>query len=78
MAINLLLQFVVTTENLSDEFDNESDDELNRYLEQRMDIKSIDDNRLTFWYEHRFDYPVLSGLVSSIYFIPTTIINVEP
>ncbi len=60
MAINLLLQFVVTTENLSDEFDNESDDELNRYLEQRMDIESIDDNHLTFWYEHRFDYPVLS------------------
>ncbi|CAF4386552.1 unnamed protein product [Rotaria sp. Silwood2] len=33
---------------LSDEFDNESDDELNKYLEQRIDIESIDDNPLAF------------------------------
>ncbi len=46
-------------------------------MEQRTDIESIDDNRLTFWYEHWFDYPILSWLVRSIYSIPATIANVE-
>ncbi|CAF4527343.1 unnamed protein product, partial [Rotaria sp. Silwood2] len=65
------------TGNLSDEFDNESDDELNKYLEQRIDIESIDDNPLAFWYEHRFIYPILSRLARSIYSIPATTANVE-
>ncbi|CAF3746157.1 unnamed protein product [Rotaria sp. Silwood1] len=64
------------TRNLSDEFDNEYDDELNKYLEQRIDMESIDDNPLTFWYEYRFAYPTLSQLARSIYSIPATIANV--
>ena len=50
------------TGNLSDEFDSECDDELNKYLEQRIDTESISDNPLSFWYEHRFAYPILSRL----------------
>jgi hypothetical protein len=65
------------TGNLSDEFDNENDDELSKYLEQRIDIESIDDNPLTFWYENRFAYPILSRLARSIYSIPATTTNVE-
>jgi len=76
-VVKLLLRFFFTTGIFNDEFDNESDDELNKYLEQRIDIESIDDNRLTFWYEHRFDYPILSRLVRSIYSIPATTANVE-
>jgi len=38
--------------------DNKSDNELNKYLEQRIDIESTDDNPLTFWYKHRFAYPI--------------------
>jgi hypothetical protein len=38
--------------------DNKSDNELNKYLEQRIDIESIDDNPLKFWYKHRFAYPI--------------------
>jgi hypothetical protein len=38
---------------------------------------SIDDNPLTFWYEHRFAYPTLSQLARSIYSIPATTANVE-
>jgi len=72
-----LRMYIFETRNLSDEFDNESDDELNKYLEQRIDIASINDNPLTFWYEHQFTYPTLSRLARSIYSIPTTTANVE-
>jgi hypothetical protein len=65
------------TGNLSDEFDNKSDDELNKYLEQRIDIESIDRNCLTFWYEPRFAYLILSRLVCSIYSIPDPTADVE-
>jgi len=65
------------TGNLSDEYDHESDDELNKYLEQRIDIESIGDNPLTFWYENRFTYPTLSRLARSIYSIPASTANVE-
>jgi hypothetical protein len=65
------------TGNLSDEFDNETDDELNKYLGQRIIMESIDDNHLTFWYEHRFAYPTLSQLARSIFSIPATTTNVE-
>ena len=34
------------TGNLSDEFNSECDDELNKYLEQRIDTESIGDNPL--------------------------------
>ena len=63
--------------NVSDEFDNESDDELSKYLEQKMDMESIDDNPLTFWYENRFTYPILSRLARSIFSIPATTADVE-
>jgi hypothetical protein len=46
-------------------------------LEQRIDIESIDDNCLTFWYEHQFGYRILSWLVRSIYSISATTANVE-
>lgn len=65
------------TGNLSDEFEGEGDDELNKYLEQRIDMQLIDDNPLTFWFEHRFTYPTLSLLARSIYSIPATTANVE-
>ncbi|CAF5099123.1 unnamed protein product [Rotaria sp. Silwood1] len=65
------------TRNLSDEFDNECDDELNKYLEQRIDTESIDDNPLSFWYHHRLTYPILSQLARSIYSIPASTANVE-
>jgi hypothetical protein len=41
---------------------NVSDDELSTYWEQQIDKESIDDNPLTFWYENRFTYPILSRL----------------
>ncbi|CAF2859603.1 unnamed protein product [Rotaria sp. Silwood2] len=44
--------------NLSDGFDNEYDDELNKYLKQRIDTESIDDNPLSFWYQNQFTYPI--------------------
>jgi hypothetical protein len=40
-------------------------------------MESIDDNPLTFWYKHRFAYPILSRLARSIYSIPVTTANVE-
>jgi hypothetical protein len=67
----------LVTGNLSDEFDNETDDELNKYLEQRIDMESIDDNPLTFCYEHRFAYPTLSQQARSIYSIPATTANLN-
>ena len=63
--------------NLSDELDNEYDDELNKYLKKRFDMESIDNKPLTFWYEHRFAYPILSQLAQSIYSISATTANVE-
>ncbi|CAF4892399.1 unnamed protein product [Rotaria sp. Silwood1] len=65
------------TGNVSDEFDDEHDDELSKYLKQRIDINSIKDNPLTFWYENRFIYPILSQLARSIFSIPATTANVE-
>ena len=65
------------TGNLSDEFDMECDDELNKYLEQRIDAKSIDNNPLSFRYEHRFAYPILSQLARSIFSIPASTANVR-
>lgn len=65
------------TGNLSDEYDNESDDELSKYLEQRVDIESIDDNPLKFWYDNRLVYPILSRVARSIFSIPATTSNVE-
>ena len=65
------------TGNLSDEFDIECDDELNKYLEQSIDTKLIGDNPLSFWYEHRFAYPILSQLARSIFSIPASTANVE-
>ncbi len=46
-------------------------------MEQRIDIESIDDNPLTFWYKHRFAYPILSRFMRSIYSVPATTANVE-
>ena len=46
-------------------------------MDKRIDIESIDDNPITFWYEHRFAYSTLSQLVQSIYSAPTTTANVE-
>ncbi|CAF3030956.1 unnamed protein product [Rotaria socialis] len=46
--------------DVSDEYDEEYDDELSKYLKQHIDINSIKDNPLTFWYENRFIYPILS------------------
>ncbi|CAF2971190.1 unnamed protein product [Rotaria sp. Silwood2] len=63
--------------NLSDELDSEYDDELNKYLEQRIDTESIDDSPLSFWYKNRFTYPILSQLARSIYSIPASAANVE-
>jgi len=40
-------------------------------------MESIDDNPLTFWYEHRFAYPTLSKLPRSIYSITATTANLE-
>ncbi len=40
-------------------------------------MESIDDNPLTFWYEHRFAYPTLFQLSRSIYSIPATAANIE-
>ncbi|CAF1043050.1 unnamed protein product [Rotaria sordida] len=65
------------TGNISDEFDDEHDDELSKYLKQRIEVDSIDDNPLKFWYEHRFIYPILSKLARSIFSIPATTANVE-
>ena len=63
--------------NFSDEYDDESGDELNKYLEQRIDMASIDDNPLAFWYKYQSNYPILSKLARSIYSIPATTANVE-
>jgi hypothetical protein len=60
--------------------DNENDkiiNELNKYLEQRIGIESIDDNPLTFWYKHRFAYPILSRLIRSIYSVRATTANIK-
>ena len=65
------------TGNLSDEFDIECDDELNKYLEQRIDTKSIGDNPLSFWYEHQFPCPISSQLARSIFSIPASTGKVE-
>lgn len=65
------------TGNLSDEYDNKSDDELSKYLEQRIDTESIDENPLKFWYDNRFTYPNLSRLARSIFSISATTANVE-
>ena len=46
-------------------------------MNKRIDIESIDDNPITFWYEHRFAYPTLSQVVQSIYCVPATTANVE-
>ncbi len=46
-------------------------------MEQRIDIESIDDNPLTFWYKHRFVYRILSRLICSIYSVPATTANIE-
>ncbi|CAF4290367.1 unnamed protein product [Rotaria sp. Silwood2] len=56
---------------------DETDDELNKYLEQHIAIELIDDNPLRFWCEHRFIYPTLSRLARSIFSIPATTANVE-
>jgi hypothetical protein len=40
-------------------------------------MESIDNNLLTFLYEHRFAYPTLSQLAHSIYYIPITTANIE-
>jgi hypothetical protein len=63
--------------NISDEFDDEYDDDLNKYLKQRIEIDSIDDNPLKFWFDHRFIYPVLSKVARSLYSIPASTANVE-
>ena len=65
------------TGNVSDEYDDERDDELNKYLEQRIDMATVEDNPLTFWYKYRSVYPILSKLARSIYSIPATTANVE-
>ena len=65
------------TGNLSDEFDGEHDGKLSKYLKLRIDTDSIKDNPLTFWYENRFIYPILSQLARSIFSIPATTANVE-
>ena len=65
------------TGNVSDEYDDESGDELNKYLEQRIDMASIDDIPLTFWYKYQSIYPILSKLARSIYSIPAITANVE-
>jgi hypothetical protein len=61
------------TGNLSDEYD----DELNKYLNHRIDIKSIDDDPSKFWYEHRSTHPFLLKLARSIFSIPASTANVE-
>ncbi|CAF1639363.1 unnamed protein product [Rotaria magnacalcarata] len=65
------------TGNASDEFDDEYDDELNKYIKKRIDINSIKNNPLTFWYENRFIYPILSQRARFIFSISATTANVE-
>ena len=65
------------TGNISDEFDGKYDDEFNKYLKQRIEINSIDDNPLKLWFDHRFIYPVLSKLTRSLYSILANTANIE-
>ena len=58
--------------NVNDEYDEEYDDELNKYLKQRIDINSIKDTPLMFSYENRFIDLILSHLARSIFSMPAT------
>ncbi|CAM4848245.1 unnamed protein product, partial [Rotaria magnacalcarata] len=65
------------TGKVSDEFEDDIDDELSKYLEQWIEIELIDENPRKYWYEHRLIYPTLSKLARSIFSIPATTANVE-
>jgi hypothetical protein len=64
------------TGNVSDEYDID-DDELERYLDKRLDIANLSDNPLDFWKSHHMEFPVLSKVARQIFCIPAASACVE-
>jgi hypothetical protein len=63
--------------NVSDEYDDHEEDELNRYLSMRLDFDKINHNPLSFWREQVNMFPTLSSLARRLHSIPATTASVE-
>lgn len=63
--------------NVSDEYDNHEEEELDRYLSMRLDLDKVNDNPLVFWRDHANTFPLLSFLARRLHSIPATTASVE-
>jgi hypothetical protein len=63
--------------NVSDEYDTQEDEELDRYLSMRLVLEKINDNPLSFWREQVNAFPTLSSLARRLQSILATTACVE-
>jgi hypothetical protein len=63
--------------NMSDEYDDNEQEELDRYLTLRLDMERIEDNPMLFWKEHVKAFPILAPLACRLHSIPATTASVE-
>ena len=64
------------TGNISDEYDMDQD-ELERYLDKRLDTTNLPHNPLDFWKDHKMEFPTLARVSRQIFSIPATSACVE-
>jgi hypothetical protein len=62
---------------LSDEYDNLEDDEIDKYLTIHIDPELLVDNPLIFWKANQKKLPLLSKLARMVHCIPATTASVE-
>ena len=63
--------------NVSDEYDDHEQEELDRYLSMRLDLKQIGDNPVLFWKGHAKAFPILATVARRRHSIPATTASVE-
>ena len=64
------------TGNISDEYDMDHD-ELERYLDKRLDTTNLPHNPLDFWKDDKMEFPTLARVSCQIFSIPATSACVE-
>jgi hypothetical protein len=63
--------------DLSDEYSETEDDEIDKYLSMHIDSELVVDNPLVFWKANQNNLPLLSKLARMIHCIPATTSSVE-
>jgi hypothetical protein len=63
--------------DLSDEYDETEEDEVDKYLSMYIDPELLVDNPLVFWKANQNNLPLLSKLARMIHCIPATTASVE-